>query len=509
MGLAVKNNNPGNLKDPGTGQFRQFSSPQEGYAALLNDLQGKQNGTSSTGLGPSSTLVDFASKYAPANDKNNVGKYTADLANQLGVAPNAQLKDLDLAKWAAAVAKNEDRDSIFGNQRIVQTPQEQEVAQKNTGVPEQPFSTPLSHFASGDSDAVLRGSTGALKGALKVIRDTSGVDTNPVVKGMVANAPEFAKALEANKQFIETDTGRDGDFEQNKGFNMSQLGAALVGPGTQAKAGIDAYKAATLPGKTLSAVSPRLTPKVAAETQKTAPQGVRGLISTVPTKRTKEVAELTQKVYNPSKTFSENASNVNNLIGQKATQLEDYLTQKNIPYIFKELQSDFKKVDIPHFIKTSDAVTKKRAQSIINKFMEIAKKNEGNLHSLLKTRKEFDDWVLSEYPRVFDESGNAINKLVSNIREASKKFIETRAPESGIRQSLKEQHLLYDALDTFNEKAVLGELNKAGEIGSTYLSRFGANHPGVMGTIDFAKKAAITGGVGLLGLDAFNRLRGN
>lgn len=475
MGLAITNNNPGNLKDQSTGSFRTFSSPQEGYAALLNDLQGKQTGNTSTGLGPTSTLVDFASKYAPANDKNNVGKYTADLANQLGVAPDAQLKDLDLAKWAAAVAKNEDRDSLFGNQKIIQTPQELKIEQESRGVPGQPFSTPLSNVASGNSEANVQGAKGAVKGALQVIRDTSGVDTNPVIKGMLASAPEFAKAVEAQKSFLQPE-----NFNETKGSAMSQLGAALIGPGKAAKVGIDAYKAAALPGKTLGAVSPRLIPKVAAEAQKTAPQGIRGLISTVADKRTKEVADAVKDIYNPSKTFSENALNVKKAIGDKATQLWDYLTQKNIPYIFRELESDFKKVEIPHFIKTSDKVVQKRAQSIRDKFMEFAKANEGKLHGLLKARKQFDDWVESEYPRVFDESGNAINQLVRNIREASKTFIEKRAPESGIRKSLKEQTLLYDALDTFNEKAILGELNKVGEIGSTYLSRFGANHPGLV-----------------------------
>ena len=122
MSLAVQNNNPGNIKDPSTGQFKQFGSPQEGYAALLNDLQSKQNGTTTTGLGPDSSLVDFASKYAPASDKNNVGQYAANLANQMGVRPDAKLRDLSVPKWAAAVAHNEDVSSPFGNQDMESLP---------------------------------------------------------------------------------------------------------------------------------------------------------------------------------------------------------------------------------------------------------------------------------------------------------------------------------------------------------------------------------------------------
>jgi len=105
--LPTRNNNPGDLKDPTTGSFKQFSDPKQGYAALLNDLHSKQVGTTTTGLGPSSSLADFAKVYAPSSDNNNSAKYAADLANQIGVAPDSQLKDLDLGKWADAVAKNE------------------------------------------------------------------------------------------------------------------------------------------------------------------------------------------------------------------------------------------------------------------------------------------------------------------------------------------------------------------------------------------------------------------
>lgn len=105
--LPTRNNNPGDLKDPSTGAFQQYSDPKQGYAALLNDLHAKQTGTTSTGLGPNSSLADFAKVYAPPSDNNNTAKYAADLANKIGVAPNTPLSQLDLGKWADAVAGNE------------------------------------------------------------------------------------------------------------------------------------------------------------------------------------------------------------------------------------------------------------------------------------------------------------------------------------------------------------------------------------------------------------------
>ena len=65
MNIPTKNNNPGDLKDPSTGQFQQFKSPQEGYAALLNDLQAKINNR------PDATLADFSNVYAPPSEKDS------------------------------------------------------------------------------------------------------------------------------------------------------------------------------------------------------------------------------------------------------------------------------------------------------------------------------------------------------------------------------------------------------------------------------------------------------
>lgn len=107
LNIPTRLNNPGSLKDPATGQFRQFNSPQEGYAALLNDLEGKKTGRTQTGLGPQSTLVDFAKVYAPASDKNNPAQYAANLANHMRVRPDATLASLDTGKWAEAVANAE------------------------------------------------------------------------------------------------------------------------------------------------------------------------------------------------------------------------------------------------------------------------------------------------------------------------------------------------------------------------------------------------------------------
>lgn len=105
--VADRNNNPGNLRDPKTGSFRTFSTPQEGYAALLNDLETKKTGQSTTGLQPGHTLADFSNVYAPKGDNNNPAQYTANIANYLGVRPDTPISQLDTGKWAEAIAHAE------------------------------------------------------------------------------------------------------------------------------------------------------------------------------------------------------------------------------------------------------------------------------------------------------------------------------------------------------------------------------------------------------------------
>lgn len=105
--LANRNNNPGNLRDRSTGEFRVFPTYGDGMAALMNDLEAKRSGNTVTGLGPDSTLYEFSQKYAPEGDDNDPAQYTANLANRLNVAPDTRLADLDVGLWADAVAGNE------------------------------------------------------------------------------------------------------------------------------------------------------------------------------------------------------------------------------------------------------------------------------------------------------------------------------------------------------------------------------------------------------------------
>jgi hypothetical protein len=104
------NNDPGGLKfagqagaTPSPAGFAKFSSPEEGYTALLNDVQAKIN------KNPKETLEQFSDTYAPEDDGNDPIAYTEKLANQLGVPPTTSIGTLEpqIGKFADAIANDE------------------------------------------------------------------------------------------------------------------------------------------------------------------------------------------------------------------------------------------------------------------------------------------------------------------------------------------------------------------------------------------------------------------
>lgn len=211
--LPTRNNNPGDLRNPATGNFQQFASPKEGFQALVNDLHDKQSGNTSTGLGPDSSLADFAKVYAPPGDSNNSGQYAANLANKLGVPPNTPIKNLDLGKWAEAVASNEGYQgagvgaSLQGNTgNTAPVAQGVNIAQASTGGDTPPESTlqkvgdvagSIGNFLFPVASDIYDAATGHGNGktALQVAGDTA-MSALPFIPGL-GEAGEAAKGAEA------------------------------------------------------------------------------------------------------------------------------------------------------------------------------------------------------------------------------------------------------------------------------------------------------------------------
>ncbi len=106
---AAVNHNPGNLRDPKTGAFQQYGSHEEGFRALIGDIEDKQAGrTPNSKLTGDSSLYDFAAAYAPKKDKNDPKLYAQNLAKHLDVTPETPNGKIDSRALAAGVSKMED-----------------------------------------------------------------------------------------------------------------------------------------------------------------------------------------------------------------------------------------------------------------------------------------------------------------------------------------------------------------------------------------------------------------
>lgn len=110
--LNQRNNNPGNLKDPNTGAFRNFSSPEEGAAANLADLQYKISGDSPAmkakfGDKYTPTLSNLIATWAPASDNNDPAAYAKFVSQKTGIPVNQPLKVEDAKTILPAIAQFE------------------------------------------------------------------------------------------------------------------------------------------------------------------------------------------------------------------------------------------------------------------------------------------------------------------------------------------------------------------------------------------------------------------
>ena len=134
--LGVRNNNPGNLRTGPGGAFGNYATPQEGLQALRDQLSLYFNGQSrAAGYRHLQTLRDIIATYAPSTE-NNTGAYIADVARQMGVAPDAQLNLNDpqvMASLMRGIIQHENGSNPYAAEMIDQAAGQHQAAQGAQG----------------------------------------------------------------------------------------------------------------------------------------------------------------------------------------------------------------------------------------------------------------------------------------------------------------------------------------------------------------------------------------
>lgn len=535
--LPTRNQNPGDLKDPTTGDFRQFSSPQEGHAALLNDLTAKITGTSTTGLNGNSSLVDFSKVYAPASDNNDPARYAANLANRLGVSPDTKIGALSgrIGEFADAISGNEGYKPSNGyNPKPFSQPTPgNEIFSLNTSGA-QPSATQTRDGSLGSelqgrlSDAgtaltqAAQGKINPLSGVLQAVGAGAGAigDVTNKALELIPGVSQLEGLLgkgvsaAANTGIGKAITGGWNSFAQAHPEAAADIGAlgnvATVIPIFKGfgvlKEAAGATLAKALGKDALSSVIEDVAPKETAGSlakgiakRGTVKSLISGRISAVTDPAVRDLAEtVVDNVpgFANAKTLAEKIRLTQDTVSTMADDLKNQVEKAgaNRIYSYRELNSYLNRLPRPTLLVGD---MEKVYQKVIDKALEISRGQGGTISSLFDSRKLFDDFVSREFPNLYSsDSLTPMRTAIKNIRQGMNQFIEDRLPSgSGFRKSLRLQNKLLNAVDNMSKKAASGYTK---EIGTTRLQRFGQRHPVTSGLIRHTAKTALEG-AGLAG----------
>jgi len=136
--LGLQNQNPGNLRDPKTGNFRVFNSPDEGYRALIEDLDYKASGKS-VHVKPGQSILEFAKAWAPASDNNIPENWAKNVARTVGKDINAPWDSVPRDLYAEGIKVAEGttalgKGKVLGAQTSIPLMKEATIAQPAQGM---------------------------------------------------------------------------------------------------------------------------------------------------------------------------------------------------------------------------------------------------------------------------------------------------------------------------------------------------------------------------------------
>lgn len=155
-----------------------------------------------------------------------------------------------------------------------------------------------------------------------------------------------------------------------------------------------------------------------------------------------------------TKTKTENIINLRNGISDEAEKLKTNIAASDHPITFKELNSHLKNVDLPISFK-NDKVQNKTLGDITTAFMKFAKESGGKVSGLLDARKNFDQLVDENFPKLYEDGKpTTAYYAVTKVRNAINDFIEKELPDGfGYKESLRKQSAMYNVIDAMKADA--------------------------------------------------------
>jgi len=227
-----------------------------------------------------------------------------------------------------------------------------------------------------------------------------------------------------------------------------------------------------------------------------------------------EEAVKTVKGISDAKTSQQNFNVIQEATGKEAQLLEKQLADNDFIFPKKELNARLdavktKLAENPSLVGSNERV----AEKLVDGFNRLLKDTQAKGSSLLKLRKDYDNWVRAQKgDKIFDpKTENAFSVVNREIRQGINDFLEEKAVNVSVKESLRKQSSLYRAMDNIKPKAAveadtaIGRAfqNAANAVGvkNKIVQQIGAavGLAGFGAAATFAPAAAVTGALSFLG----------
>lgn len=233
---------------------------------------------------------------------------------------------------------------------------------------------------------------------------------------------------------------------------------------------------------------------------------LKGEISTVMDPETRKIAEaVVENVpkFKKLSTFSEKVNAVQDGISNLSNELRTGLTSREVqplltPDDVLALENEMKNEILRHPLLVGNSG--EQAKRIFDVFKSYLPEGDITMEDVLNARQKLDRYVEKIKPKAFDPATeNAFSTALRSVRQGANNLMERKVPDVGVKELLRKQTLLFDAIENMAPKAFE-------EIGTTSLGRLAAKHPLITGA---AKKTLRYAGMGIgggLGYKAYEGL---
>lgn len=176
-----------------------------------------------------------------------------------------------------------------------------------------------------------------------------------------------------------------------------------------------------------------------------------------PSATEKKMAEEVLKVegVSPSQTLQQNYNAIQQAVATESDDLITRLSANDFIVSKKEVISRLKTAaaklnESPIVVGESE----KMAEKLLAGAQRFINENSGTGSGMLKARKAYDAWVLKQKPKAFDaKAENAFTVANREVRGVINQLLDEKAPSVGVKESLKKQSTLLNALDNIAPKA--------------------------------------------------------